>query len=151
MSRGINNCTFIGHLGSDPEHFKTSTGELYLRCNIAVNKKRGDKEETNWVPLVFFGKLAEIVKEFYKKGDMIYVCGEISIKQRQTQSGETYNGFSILVRESVRLKSKENTQSTEENKPGIQAPPTPVMNTQQTSTYGALNKEQFNINDEIPF
>ena len=75
----LNKVQLIGFLGADPEVRYTNDSEAIARVNIATSeswKKDGEKhEKTEWHRVVFFGKLAEIVGEYLKKGSLVFVDG----------------------------------------------------------------------------
>ena len=79
MARGINKVILIGNLGADPEVRYTGSGSAAANIRIATtdtwkDKTTGEqKEQTEWHNVVFFGRLAEIVGEYLKKGSQVYV------------------------------------------------------------------------------
>jgi single-strand DNA-binding protein len=80
MATSLNLCQFIGHLGRDPETRYMPSGEQVTNFSIAVSRswksKDGEKkEETEWVRITAFGKLAEIVSKYLHKGSLVYVAG----------------------------------------------------------------------------
>jgi single-strand DNA-binding protein len=88
----LNKVHLIGFLGGDPEVRYTNESEAIARVNIATSetwKKDGEKhEKTEWHRVVFFGKLAEIVGEYLKKGSLVYVEGHIQTRSWD-KDGET--------------------------------------------------------------
>ena len=73
---------FIGNLGQDPEMRYTPSGTAVTNFNVAVNRKYklGDgteKEETTWIRVSAFGKLAEITNEYLEKGRQVFVEGKL--------------------------------------------------------------------------
>lgn len=83
MSRDLNLCQFIGRLGRDPETKYLPSGDAVTNISIACGWKTKEKEGTEWVPIVFFGKLAEIAAKYLVKGSQVYVSGRY-----RTQSWE---------------------------------------------------------------
>ena len=79
MARGINKVILIGNLGNDPEVRYTAGGAAVSNISVATSESWKDKEtgeqqdRTEWHRVVFFGRLAEIVAEYLKKGSQIYV------------------------------------------------------------------------------
>lgn len=88
----LNKVHLIGFLGGDPEVRYTNESEAIARVNIATSetwKKDGEKhDKTEWHRVVFFGKLAEIVGEYLKKGSLVYVEGRIQTRAWD-KDGET--------------------------------------------------------------
>ncbi len=83
MSHDLNSCSFIGRLGKDPETRYLPSGGAVTNISIAVGWKTKDKEGTEWVPVVFFGKLAEVAAEYLRKGSQVFISGRF-----RTQSWE---------------------------------------------------------------
>ena len=83
MARGVNKVTLIGNLGNDPEVRYGASGNAVANVSLATTESWRDKdsgeqqEKTEWHRVVFFGKLAEIVAEYLKKGRQIYVEGRL--------------------------------------------------------------------------
>ena len=86
--KSLNKCAFIGNLGSAPEVRYTADGTAVANVSIACTEKWKDGEHTEWVKLVFWARLAEIVQEYCKKGDPIYVEGSARTRKWQDQSGK---------------------------------------------------------------
>ena len=64
----------IGCLGADIEQVNTS-GTTFYTFNLAVNRKRGDKEETIWVGCSM-NKVSDNLRKYLVKGQMVFVRGE---------------------------------------------------------------------------
>jgi len=93
----LNKTTLIGHLGADPEIRYMPDGTATATVSIATTDKWKDKttkevkEKTEWHRVVFFGKLAEVVGEYVKKGSQIYVEGKLRTRKwTDKQSIERY-------------------------------------------------------------
>jgi single-strand DNA-binding protein len=110
MSRSLNKVMLIGNVGNDPEIRATSAGSRVAKVSVATNRTFQDRtgqqqEKTEWHRLTFFGKLAEIVEQYVKKGDRIYVEGRLEYSQTQDDSGNTRYWTDIVVHEMVMLGS----------------------------------------------
>ena len=85
----LNRVTLIGHLGADPEVRYTQNREAIATIRIATtetykDKSSGEKKEiTEWHRVVFFGRTAEVVGEYLKKGSPVYVEGRIQTRKWQ--------------------------------------------------------------------
>jgi single-strand DNA-binding protein len=78
----LNRVMLIGNLGRDPEMRYLPSGEAVAVVNIATTEQWKDKagakqERTDWHRIEFFGRQAEVVGEYLKKGSAIYVEGRI--------------------------------------------------------------------------
>lgn len=93
MARGVNKAILIGNLGRDPEIRYSPSGAAVANVNIATtdswkDKQSGEQQErTEWHRVVFFGRLAEIVGEYLKKGSQVYVEGRIQTRKWQDKEG----------------------------------------------------------------
>ena len=94
MARGINKVILIGNLGNDPEVKYTAGGSAVANVTIATSENWKDKatgenqERTEWHRVVFFGRLAEIVGEYLKKGSQIYIEGRLQTRKWQDKEGQ---------------------------------------------------------------
>ena len=101
MSKGsVNKVILIGRLGADPEVRYTPSEAAVANISLATNysTKKGDDwvEQTEWVNVVAWNRLAEIVKEYAVKGSRIYVEGRL-----QTRSWEADDGSKRYTTEVV--------------------------------------------------
>lgn len=87
MANNLNLCQFIGNLGDDPEVRFMPNGDPVANLSIACNWKGKDKEGTEWIRIVAFGKLAEIMQEYLKKGSKVYVSGRMRTRSWEDDQG----------------------------------------------------------------
>lgn len=83
MANDLNRCEFIGRLGRDPETRHSPDGTAVCNFSIACGWKTKDKEGTEWVRIVAFGKLAEICGQYLNKGKQIFVSGRMTTRKWQ--------------------------------------------------------------------
>jgi single-strand DNA-binding protein len=88
MANDLNCVHLIGRLGKDPETKFMPSGEAVTNLSIAVGWKSTEQEGAEWVPLVAFGKLAEICGEYLKKGSQIYAQGRFRTRKWQDKAGK---------------------------------------------------------------
>ena len=104
MSRGrgtVNKVILVGRLGADPEVKYTPAGRAYANFNVATNavwkdQEGNQKDRTDWHRVVAWGKLAEIIGEYLKKGSSVYLEGRL-----QTRSWDDQNGLKRYITEVV--------------------------------------------------
>lgn len=100
----LNCCEFIGNVGRDPEIRAMQSGDKVANLSIACTEKWRDKstgerkEKTVWVPVVIWGKMAEIVEKYVQKGSKIYVSGQFETRKWQDQSGQDRYTTEIVLR-----------------------------------------------------
>ena len=86
----INNVTLQGKLGKDIDLKYTQSGKAVGTTSIAVDgdfKNANGEKETDWVNIVFWGKTAETVANYFRKGDEILVVGRIQTRSYEDNSG----------------------------------------------------------------
>jgi single-strand DNA-binding protein len=81
MSKSVNSVTLLGNIGQPPESKTLQNGTALTMVSVATNerKKNGETwvDHTEWHSVVFFGRLAEIAKQYLRKGSKVYVCGRL--------------------------------------------------------------------------
>ena len=103
MANDLNRCEFIGRLGKDPEIRFTPGGKAVASFGIAVSESWKDnstgqkQEKTTWVPVVMFGKLAEIAQQYLHKGSKVFIAGKFSVRKWQGQDGQDRYTTEIVV------------------------------------------------------
>lgn len=105
----LNKATLIGRIGRDPES-QDVNGTKLTKFSIATSEswknKQGEKqEETQWHNCNAWGKLAEIIEQYVKKGDLIYVEGKIQTRKYE-KDGQDHYATDIKVSEMKMLGSK---------------------------------------------
>ncbi|HAB30875.1 MAG TPA: single-stranded DNA-binding protein [Gemmatimonadetes bacterium] len=109
MSRSLNKVMLIGNVGNDPDIRATSSGTQVAKVSLATNRQWKDssgqqKEKTEWHRLTFFGRLVDIVDQWVKKGDRLYVEGRLEYSESETDGQKKY-WTDIIVAEMVMLGS----------------------------------------------
>ena len=70
----MNACFFIGNLTADPElRYTQPKGDAVTSFSVAVNERRGEREETEFLDFQCWDKLAESVAEYGRKGRKVAV------------------------------------------------------------------------------
>jgi len=82
MAASVNKVILIGNIGKDPEVRYMTSGDPVATVSLATtdtwkDKEGAKQERTEWHRVVFFGKLAQIVADYVKKGMSIYVEGAL--------------------------------------------------------------------------
>lgn len=87
MSNDLNQCNFIGRLGRDPETRYMASGDAVCNFPLAVGWKGKDKEGTEWVRCVAFGRLGEIAAQYLHKGKQCFVSGRMTTRKWTDKDG----------------------------------------------------------------
>ena len=93
MGASINKVMIQGRLGGDPEVRYTPNGAATCTINVATSERWKDKttgeqkEHTEWSRVVFWNRPAEVVGEHFRKGDEIYVEGQLQTRKWTDNAG----------------------------------------------------------------
>lgn len=99
----VNMVILVGNLGADPEVRYLPSGDAVANIRLATTDRYKDKasgefkEMTEWHRVSFFGKLAEIVSEYLKKGASVYIEGRIRTRKWQAQDGTDRYSTEIIA------------------------------------------------------
>ena len=141
----VNKVILIGRLGKDPEVRRLQSGDAVCNFSLATSDKYKDKttgeykENTEWHNITAYGKLAEIIERYLKKGSEVYIEGSLHSQKWTDASGvEKYKTY---------IKANELTMLGG-NKQGKTEHPTPMEQSQQLAN--KTNKIE-DMEDDIPF
>lgn len=98
----LNQCTFTGRLGADPEHRSTKSGDPIANMRLAVGKQWKDRdgnkqESTEWISVVCFNKGLCKLMEYAQKGTRLWVSGRFQTRTWEDQSGQKRYSSEIVV------------------------------------------------------
>jgi len=98
----LNKAFIIGNLTRDPELKTLPSGSPVVSFGVATNRvwkdKQGQKQEdTQFHNIVAFGKQAEVMSQYLKKGNMVMVEGRIQTRVWDAQDGSKRNRTEIVV------------------------------------------------------
>ena len=108
-----NSVRLIGNLGDNPKVRKLESGKTVANFSIATNEiyrdSKGEKQsETTWHRLVAWGKQAEIVESYVKKGSEIAVEGKITNRSYDDKNGEKQYISEVVIRDILLLDKNKN-------------------------------------------
>ena len=107
----VNKVILIGRLGKDPEIVYANSGTAIAKVALATSEKRKDQsgqyvEKTEWHNLVMFGKLADVVGQYLKKGSQAYFEGRLETEKWE-KDGVTRYTTKVIVNQMEMLGSRE--------------------------------------------
>jgi single-strand DNA-binding protein len=163
---GVNKVILIGNLGAEPEVRYMPSGDAVANVSIATSetwkdKQTGEKQErTEWHRVVFFGKIAEIVKQYLHKGSKIYVEGKLRTRKYQ-KDGQDHYSTEIVVDINGTMQMLDGRQGGGSSVPFDDAPaPQPSRGgsrapARDTGNQGGMDPGGFggsaDFDDDIPF
>jgi single-strand DNA-binding protein len=87
----MNKVILIGHIGKDPDLRYTASGTAVAKFSMATAEKIGKgenrKQQTDWHKIVTWGKQAEFVGEYVKKGNQLAITGKIQTRDWEDRDG----------------------------------------------------------------
>lgn len=102
----LNKVLLIGNLGRDPEYRTTATGTSVCNLSLATTEKYNGESKTEWHKLVSFGKTADNLARYTKKGSKLYIEGQLQTRSWDGKDGNKQYSTEIVVREFQFLDSK---------------------------------------------
>lgn len=116
----INNAVFVGRLGTDPELAYTQSGTAYAKFRLAVGRgKRDGDEETDWLDVVCWEKIAENVAQYLDKGSLVGVEGRVQSRTWDKDGGG--KGYAVEIN-AYRVHFLESRKDAEARRGGAPAP-----------------------------
>lgn len=92
----MNKVEIYGRLVRDVEQVKSKSGIDVGRFTLAVPRK-GNKEETDFIDCISFGKLTETLIKYTEKGNRLLVTGSINIRDYEDKDKNKKRSFYIVV------------------------------------------------------
>lgn len=98
----MNKAMIIGNLGNDPDTRYLDSGDAVTTISVATNRRWKDKntgeqkDHTEWHRCVAFGKRAETMAKFLRKGSKVYVEGEL--RTRKWTDKDSVERYSTEIR-----------------------------------------------------
>ena len=106
-----NRVQLIGHVGNEPEIKNFDGGKKLANLTLATNESykndKGEKvEETQWHNIIAWGKQAEIIEKYVKKGNEIAIEGKLSTRSYTDKDGNKRYTTEIVVSDLLMLGGK---------------------------------------------
>ena len=130
------NISIIGNLGKTPETKITDNGTLVASFSMASNSFRngaeGRVEKTDWFRVTAFGKQAETIARYVRKGHRLYVQGRLTFNPWLDRNDSPQSGAEIVLQEFQFLTGKQGDDGDASVMPPPSEMPTEV---QQAAAY----------------
>ena len=122
MSRTMNRVELLGRVGTEPDLKYSQNGTAVTTLRMATDRRRQNGEtEADWHSVVCWGKLAEAVSEYVKKGNRIFVAGSLAQNSYEREDGERVYRTEVHAQECIFLDSNGNGRSNGNGSRGQQA------------------------------
>jgi len=140
----LNKVFLMGNLTRDPDLKYAPSGDAIVNISIAMNRswkgKDGEtKEEVTYAEIVMFGKRAEVINQYFGKGDPIFIEGRLKFEQWETAEGK--RSALKVTAEDFQFIGKMATNQTSE----------PVPSSSEKPYSNANNDDPDIKEEEIPF
>jgi len=110
----MNKVNLIGNLVKDPELKYTNSNIAVARYTIAINTRYGEKQETDYINVKTWGKSAEFINKYFKKGQPIAISGRLKNNNYEDNKGIKHYGIEVITEEIEFVGSKKEEAPHEE-------------------------------------
>lgn len=101
----MNKIILIGRLGRDAELAYTGSQTAYIKFSLAHSRKQAGERKTTWFECVMFGKRAEALAPYIRKGEQLAVEGSLEVSSYVAKDGQKKERISINVTDVTLLTS----------------------------------------------
>ncbi len=156
----VNKVILMGNCGRDPELRYLPSGQAVANVSVATTTRRKDKntgesiETTEWHRVTFFDRLAEIVGEYLKKGNPVYIEGRLKYGKFTNKDGFEQNTCDIVAMEMQLLGNRQGGDEDGVGSPrrppaAASRPMAPAQNARQAPAKSSTGFDD--MDDDIPF
>ena len=139
----VNKVTLIGNLGADPEMRESNGGMAIATLRVATtsrSKKDGEwVDVTDWHSVVAFGRTAENIGKYCRKGKQLYVEGRLQTRKWEDKDGNTRYKTEVVANEVKFLGGRESRDGDSQD------------SNRRSRTNGRQNEQHEYNDDKIPF
>jgi single-strand DNA-binding protein len=97
MPGNYNRVILVGNLTRDPESKTIDSGSSVCKFGLAVNRKTKSNEETMFVDIVAWEKLAELCQQYLTKGRSVLVEGRLVIRSYEDNTGVKRKATEVVI------------------------------------------------------
>ncbi len=152
--RDLNKVMLIGNLTKDPEARTTPSGQSVTSFGVATNRSwtdaQGAKQEAvEFIDIVAWGKLGEIIGQYSSKGRKVYIEGRLQTRSWDAQDGSKKYKTEVIASDVILLDRAGSGPSNVEREPAGKSE-APVAEVAGVAASGFSGSDEINIED-IPF
>ena len=116
-----NSVRLLGNVGMDPEVITFESGNKLAKFSMATNERRKDpegeyKDVTTWHNLIIWGKGADIIQTYIKKGAKMAIEGKLTYNKYEDKQGVQRSSTEIVVNDFTMLGGKNESKETNKTK-----------------------------------
>ena len=151
----MNKVILMGRLTRDPEvrYSQGENGSAVARFSLAVDRrfKRAGDAEADFFNCTAFGRQAEFVERYLKRGTKMVVTGRIQNDNYTNRDGQKVYSVQIIVEELEFAESKASSDSYAASHPRTEAAPAPSMPSPSAASADGFMNIPDGIDEELPF
>ncbi len=155
MAGSYNRVILVGNVTRDPEIRYIASGSGVVKFSLAVNRRTKNGDETTFVEIVAWEKLAETCNTYLKKGMSVLVEGRLVIRNFDDKDGNKRKATEVVIDTMQMLDRKGDTSGSNGSGYGSGENATNSISSYSSNTGGyTANASPFDdsaIEDEIPF
>ncbi|MFT5826110.1 MAG: single-strand DNA-binding protein [Yoonia sp.] len=157
----FNKVILMGNLTRDPELRVTANGHSICKLGLAVNRvyntKDGERrEETTFVDVDAFGKQAEVISKYLRKGNPIFVEGRLKFEQWETD-GQKRSKLSVALDKFEFIGGREESDGGtsgggyEKSSPPARSAPAVAAPTTPVAPVANFSNDNDTLDEDVPF
>jgi single-strand DNA-binding protein len=156
MAKSVNKVILLGNVGKDPEIRSTGGGTMVANFTLATSDRFQDaqgnwQDRTEWHNLVAFKRLAEIVRDYVKKGSKLFIEGKIQTRSwDDKETGAKRYRTEIIVND-LSLLSGRDDSSGGYSRAGSSSSAASNMDQRQPAGSDEYSQSAEISDDDIPF
>jgi single-strand DNA-binding protein len=118
MAKSVNKVILLGNVGKDPEIRSTGGGTMVASFGLATTERSKDQQgnwqdKTEWHNIVAYGRVAEIIRDYVKKGHKLFIEGRLTTRNwDDKESGQKKYRTEIIVNDLSLLSGREDGGTT---------------------------------------
>ena len=152
-----NKVILIGNLTRDPELRVTANGNSICKLGLAVNRtyltKEGERrEEATFVDIDAFGKQAEVISKYMRKGRSLMVEGRLKLDQWESD-GQKRSRLGVVLENFQFLGGRDDAESSSGGSYEQSSPParSAYSQTKPESSETNFSNDEDTLEDDVPF
>lgn len=156
----FNKVILMGNLTRDPETRVTATGLTISKFGLAINRvfstKDGErKEETTFVDVDAFGKQAEVITKYIRKGDPLFIEGRLKFDQWEANDGQKRSKLGVVLDkfEFIGGRSENNASGGSSKSGGYEqsSPPKRQVADEKPAASEDFSADEDTLDEDVPF
>jgi single-strand DNA-binding protein len=117
MAKSVNKVILLGNVGKDPEIRSTGGGTMVANFGLATTERQKDpqgnwQDKTEWHNIVAYGRVAEIIRDYVKKGHKLFIEGRLTTRNwDDKETGKKVYRTEIIVNDLSLLSARDDAGS----------------------------------------